>query len=118
MHLFLLARRLLLLIQRLHTDHTCRICLSSLSEQVLMNRGVKLGCVFTPTLCNLHINDLAPSLLEVISCCPRLGSQAVPILYADDMVLLSHTKIGLKCLTENGVNYLSHNKLLIMANLK
>ena len=107
--------RLLQLIQKLYSNTSCRIRLGrdgTLSEHVSTNRGVKQGCVLAPTLFNLFINDLAPLLANLDSHCPKIGSLPVPILlYADDMVLISRTKIGLKRLIQGCISYLHTTQL-------
>ena len=107
--------RLLQLIQKLYSNTSCRIRLrrdGTLSEPVLTNRGVKQGCVLAPTLFNLYINDLTPFLAKVDSHCPKIGSLPVPILlYADDMVLIPRTKIGLKRLIQGCISFLHTNQL-------
>jgi hypothetical protein len=63
--------------------------------------GVKQGDVLSPTLFNLYINDM-PSIFDQSCDKVRLGNQDLScLLYADDMVLLSHTKQGLQnCLNK------------------
>ena len=48
-------------------------------------------------LFNLYTADLGQALINANLYTPRLGSTKLPILqYADDLVLLDHTKIGLQ----------------------
>ena len=67
-----------------------------LTDCIHTNIGVKQGCMLSPTLFNLYINDL-PEIFDK-NCEPPL-LQDMPInslLYADDLILLSQTQKGLQ----------------------
>ena len=67
-----------------------------LTNRIYTNICVKQGCMLSPTLFNISINDL-PEIFDK-SCEPPL-LQAMPInslLYADDLILLSQTQKGLQ----------------------
>ncbi len=73
------------------------------SSVKLQNHGITLmqGCNLSPTLFNIFVNDI--SSLFINSCNPvKLGDTDLSCLfYADDLVLLSESQVGLqKCLAK------------------
>ena len=110
-------QRLLFLIKRLHTSTTCQVKCSpagKLTLKIPVNKGVKQGCILAPALFNLFLNDMAPFLAEIDAHSPKIGSLQVPLLlYADDAVLISRTRVGLKRLLTRCLEYLNQNKLLL-----
>ena len=110
-----LDKRLLFLIKRLYTYTSCQVrCSTSgrLSSKIITNKGVKQGCILAPFLFNLFLNDLVPFLSSVDGHSPRLGSIHVPLLsYADDVVLLSVSRVGLKSLLNRFCEYCVINHL-------
>lgn len=93
-------KRFLILIRRLYSNTSCQLRVSAsgtLAESIPINRGTKQGCILAPTVFNLNSNDLAPVSMEMNSHCPKLGTLQRPLLlYAEGMVLISRTRIGLK----------------------
>ena len=102
-------------IRQLYSNTSCRIRCSwdgLLTEEIPTNKGVKQGCPLAPTLFNLFLNDLAPELSTVDGHFPTLGDCKIPVLlYADDAVLISRSRLGLKRLMNKCLDYLSTNKL-------
>lgn len=90
------------LIQSLYTKSTCSIRLgTNRTDSFSYHRGVRQGCILSPLLFNLFINELPLSFDESETDPFTLpnGTKLNSLLYADDLVILSKSKQGLeKCL--------------------
>jgi hypothetical protein len=51
--------------------------------------GLRLGCILSPILFNMNINDLVIHLKQLCSGIPVGGENVVSLMYADDIVLLA-----------------------------
>ena len=94
------------LMKSLYCNSTCSIKISENKTQpVSYSRGVRQGCVLSPLLFNLYLNNL-PHLFENTLSDPfvlPIGKNINSLLYADDLVTLSKSKTGL----QNCLNALS-----------
>ena len=112
--------RLLFLLRRLHSSNICQIRLPNsyeLSDKLLVDKGVRQGCVLAPLLFNLFLADLPSSLSASTNAAPSLnGSPISVLLYADDAVLLSLTKAGLRRTLSKFQTFCSANDLVINAD--
>ena len=107
------------LIKSLYVNSKCAVKISkSRTELFSYSRGVRQGCVLSPILFNLYINELA-TIFENANSDPFIlpnGTKLSCLLYADDLIILSKSRFGLqKCLDELQ-NWC--NKWLMEVNLK
>jgi hypothetical protein len=64
----------------------------------LYSKGVRQGCVLSPLLFNIYINELA-TLFDTTDADPFIlpnRTKLSCLLYADDLILLSRSKFGLQ----------------------
>uniref|UniRef100_A0A670JBD8 ribonuclease H n=1 Tax=Podarcis muralis TaxID=64176 RepID=A0A670JBD8_PODMU len=110
-------KRLLLLLMEIHNDISARVKfgpLGALSDSFPLNKGVKQGCLLAPFLFNFYINDIVTTMKALNQSAPSLQQLKIPILlYADDMVILSLTKLGLNNTLRGLMTYCDTNSLKI-----
>lgn len=97
------------LIKSLYTRSSCTVKLAkSKTDSFSYRRGVRQGCILSPLLFNLFVNELPLSFNQNETDPFTLpnGTKLNSLFYADDLVILSKSKRGLeKCLkTLEGFN--------------
>jgi hypothetical protein len=58
--------------------------------------GLRQGCILSPILFNMYINDLVINLKQLCSGIPVGGENVVSLMYADDIVLLARNERDLQ----------------------
>ena len=94
------------LIKSLYSKSTCCVRIGNNNTRSFQYaRGVRQGCILSPLLFNLYLNDLVFSFDNVLLdpfVLPN-GTRLNSLLYADDLIILSQSKLGL----QNCLNVLS-----------
>ena len=87
------------IIKNLYSKSTCAIKIDNHRTSFFeYSRGVRQGCILSPLLFNLFLNEL-PLSINYNKTDPILlpnGEHLNTLLYADDLVFLSRSKIGLQ----------------------
>lgn len=88
------------LIKNMYSKSECYVKLGTKRTKTFKYaRGVRQGCILSPLLFNLYLNDL-PNLLEnTLRADPIIlpnGTKLTSLLYADDLVLISKSREGLQ----------------------
>ena len=88
-------------VQKLYEQVLCKLRMKDgFSESFVSNMGVKQGCPLSPTLFGLYIDELEEvitkqSTREEVDG-PSIGTYTLPILlYADDVILMTHSNEGM-----------------------
>ena len=108
---------LLFLLKQLHCNNFCQVKYSkegNLSDKIPINMGVKQACILAPHLFNLFLSDLPALLGRTNGHPPSVGNRSTPLLlYADDTIILSRTRIGLIRYLRSFIDYCVKNHLTI-----
>ena len=88
----------------LYSNSTCSIRIGNNQTQPFQyTRGMCQGCFLSPLLFNLYVNDLAFSFNNILSdpfVLPN-GTKLNSLFYADDLIILSRSKLRLQnCLNK------------------
>ncbi len=108
--------KMLLALKSLYTDVRCcvrinRLCTSWFS----VNQGVKQGCLLSPILFNLFLNDLIEEINAVGRGVDVNGETVNVLAYADDIVLIAGTEEDLNFLLDVLGHWCVENKMEINA---
>lgn len=122
---------LLSLIIALHSQTWCQVLMGGnqgLTSVIPIENGLKQGCLLAPLLFSLYLADLPDCLSQQDGDAPKTGSRPFAcLLYADDIVVMDLTPIGLNKKLVSLQNYtaahflkinVSKSKILIMKSRK
>ena len=108
---------LLFLIRSLYNQPSSQVkcgLQGELSNPIPVTRAVRQGCILGLLLFNVFLKDLSSHLSSIDSHAPKLSNTKIPLLlYTDEAVLLSLSRIGLNRLLSGFGNYCSENNLII-----
>ena len=98
----------------MYTGDKAWVNLGEMTKEMDINRGVRQGCVLSPTLFNLFLSDFSTKLSLNPNITPvKLDETCfLPcLIWADDILLLSETKDGLQSQLNEFSNYSKDNLL-------
>ena len=94
------------LIRNLYSNSSCALKIgTSQTTSFSYSRGVRQSCILSPLLFNLYVTELPSAFQNTLSdpiILPN-GTKLISLLYADDLIIISRSKIGL----QNCLNTLS-----------
>ena len=103
-------------IKTMYTNDNCCIKVGNkLTESFLANQGVKQGCILSPLLFNIFIADIVERF-ETENCRPIKIDESRNLsclLWADDIILLSHSEEGLRNMLSALDSYVNENRMSI-----
>ena len=84
------------LLQCIYRDNTSCVKVNDyLSKPFKISMGLRQGCVLSPILFNLFVNDL-PAFIAVVQEGVQFGESSLScLLYADDLVILAENEAGI-----------------------
>ena len=99
-------------------DKACIRVNQKISPAIPVSKGVRQGCVLSPTLFNIFLSDFEVKLdNEMAHPVENHNNNKLPcIIWADDVLLISETKDGLQYQISSLVNFCNENKMSINVN--
>lgn len=91
---------LLMVIQELHSHNWAQVIKDTsggLTPEIAINNGLRQGCVLAPLLFAIFLGDLPIPLSSARGASPKVNGRHLScLLYADDLVILDQTEVGLQ----------------------
>ena len=93
--------RLLNALRGIYENVKCSVRVNGkLTDWFPVTNGLKQGCLLSPILFNLYINDLVVKIKESCIGIPIGGENVCLLMYADDLVLLARNERDLQCMLD------------------
>ena len=97
------------------SDISCVKIGDFVSPAFITNQGVKQGCILSPTLFNIFLSDIQ-AVLETPQCDPVQLKEYLNIgciIWADDILLMSKTEVGLQNMLSALQDYTAENGMTV-----
>ena len=105
---------MLTVLQNLYAnDKACIKIDGKISEEFEINQGVRQGCVLSPLLFNIFMSDLPKKLNGENTVSVSNDFSINSLIWADDLLILSETEVGLNSILKCIHEYCSYNSLKI-----
>ena len=101
-------------------DVSCIKIGDTITPSFVTNQGVKQGCILSPTLFNIFLSDIQ-AVLDSSTCDPvqlNKNNNIGCIIWADDILLMSKTEVGLKNMLTALKDYTAKNGMTINTKKK
>ena len=90
--------RFLTPVKSVYDDSACSVCIINMYTSMFnVSCGVKQGCLNSPTLFAMYVNDLATVIKSLNKGIDIVNINVSILLYADDIVLISPNGSNLQC---------------------
>ena len=84
-------------LQGIYDNVQCSVKVNGhLSDWFQVTTGLKQGCLLSPIIFNMYINDLVSNIKELCTGIPIAGENVCLLMYADDLVLLARNERDLQ----------------------
>ena len=96
-------------------DKSCIKIGDSITNKISSNQGVKQGCVLSPILFNIYLSDFQ-QVIEHQDCDPvnvNLDMTLGCLMWADDLLLLSKSELGLSNMLKALKTYTEENGMIL-----
>ena len=96
-------------------DQSCIKLGNNITDSFTLNQGVKQGCAISPLLFNIFLSDIQRRIEKPVNKPAKITSDDTLgcLIWADDIILLSQTEVGLNNMLKELKSYSEENGLIV-----